>query len=271
MKRKLLMLNLALLTLLVAGGFELHRRVEQARSRYEILRRFEAAKEAPAYPSPQAPGRVRQADFLPIVDRMLFYQDRNAIVEVEAPVEKVVERPALPVLSGVMNLGDGPIALLADDAKSDPRPVQAGEKVGEYTFLGFSGDKLKLAWQGEEIEVSQDRLAAEPEPRGRSGSRAASSAGSTSSSPARRPAAANRRQSNRPEAKTQQAAADTRKTIGGRYNIGTEIRPGVYRADPHDDSPAGTEFEGYRKVVNPTPFGNQSWWVRKDAQQQQPQ
>ena len=266
MKRKLLLLNLGLLALLLAGGFEFQRRLEQARSRHEILQRIDSARETPPFPAPQAPGRVRQADYLPIVDRLLFYQDRNAIVEVEAPEVKVVERPALPVLSGVMNLGDGPIALMADDARTDPRPVEVGEKVGEYTFLGFSGDKLKLAWQGEEIEVSQDRLAGEQE----GGSRSAAAAGSSSGAAARR-SAASRRQTSRAETKTQQAAADTRKTLGGRYNIGTEIRPGVFRADPRDSSPAGTEFEGYRKVVNQTPFGSQSWWVRQDAQQQPPQ
>lgn len=262
-----MLLNLALLALLLAGGFEFHRRVEQARSRYGILQQFDAAKEVPQFPLPQALERVRQADYLPIVDRLLFYQDRNAIVEVEAPEVKVVQRPALPVLSGVINFGEGPIALMADDVKADPRPVNVGEKVGEYTFLGFSGEKLKLAWQGEEIEVSPDRLAGDPEGGSRAGSRSATAGGNSSTSAARR-AAANRRQATRAEANTQQPAAETRKIIGGRHNIGTEIRPGVFRADPKDSSPAGTEYEGYRKVVNRTPFGNQSWWVRKDAQQQ---
>lgn len=260
MKRKLTLLNLALAVLLVAGGFELNRRIEQADARYEILQRFDEPKETPALPSPEAPGRLRQADYLPIVDRMLFYEDRNAIVEVEAPTEAAVVRPDLPVLSGVMDLGEGPIVLMADSSKDMPRPVAVGEKVGEYTFLGLAGDKLKLAWQGEEIEVTQDSLAGEVEPRS-SGAR--SSSGGTTSA---RQAAASRRRAARAETKAQ---PDTRKEIGGRYNIGTEIRPGVFRADPRDSSPAGTEFEGYRKVVNPTPFGNQSWWVRKEAQEPQ--
>jgi hypothetical protein len=271
MKRKLMLLNLALLAFLVASGFEFDRRVEQAHSRYEILQRFDAAKQTPQFPAPQGPARVRQAEYLPIVDHLLFYQDRNAVVEVEAPEEKVVERPALPVLSGVVNFGEGPIALMADDSKSDPRPVKVGEKVGEYTFLGFAGNNLKLSWQSEEFEVSQDRLAAELESRPRAaGSRSAGPAAGGSSSPAARRAAASRRPTTRPEPSAQQAAADNRKTIGGRFNIGHEIRPGVFRADPKDTAPAGTEFEGYRKVVNPTPFGNQSWWVRKDAQQPAP-
>jgi hypothetical protein len=265
MKQKLLLLNLGLLALLLAGGFELSRRVEQARSRYQILHPFEAAKEAPPFPSPQTPGRVRQADYLPIVDRLLFFSDRNAIVEVEAPEEKIVERPALPLLSGVMNFGEGPIALMAEGARDEPRPVAVGEKVGEYTFLGFSGDKLKLGWQGEELEVSQDSLVGDPQSGSRSSSRPAGAPGGSPATAARR-AAASRRQA---ETKTPQAPADNRKTLGGRYNIGTEIRPGVFRADPRDSSPAGTEYEGYRKVVNPTPFGSQSWWVRKDAQPQQ--
>jgi hypothetical protein len=271
MKRKLLLLNLALLALLVAGGLEFQRRVTQARSRYEILQRFEAAKETPPFPSPQAPGRVRQADYLPIVNRLLFYQDRNATVEVEAPAEKVVERPALPVLSGVMDFGEGPLALMADNPRGTPRLVAKGEKVGEYTFLGFAGDKLRLAWQGEEMEIDQERLAGELERNTRGNARSGTGSSGSSSS-ARRPAANRRQQASASETKNQQQPqAQNRKTLGGRYNIGTEIKPGVFRADPKDTSPAGTEYEGYRKVVNPTPFGNQSWWVRKDAQQQQPQ
>jgi hypothetical protein len=270
MKRKLMLLNLALLAVVIAGGFEFQRRVAQGRSRYDILQRSGSAKDAPPFPSPQAPGRVRQADYLPIVNRLLFYQDRNAVVEVEAPVEKAVERPALPVLSGVMDFGEGPLALMADNPRGTPRLVAKGEKVGEYTFLGFAGDKLKLAWQGEEMEVDQQRLAGELERDSRGNARSAGGSGSSNAG-ARRPA--NRRQqASRSETKAQQQPqAENRKTIGGRYNIGTEIKPGVFRADPKDSSPAGTEFEGYRKVVNPTPFGNQSWWVRKDAQQQQPQ
>jgi hypothetical protein len=252
MKRKLTLLNLALLALLAAGGLEFNRRVEQANARYEILRRFDEPKQAPAFPSPEVRVRVRQADFLPIVDRMLFYEDRNAIVEVEAPEEKTVVRPDLPVLSGVMNLGEGPIVLMADTPKDYPRPVAVGEK-------------LKLAWQGEQFEVSQDSLAGELASNTSGG--AARSGGASGGGSAARRAAASRRRENRAETKSQ--PAETRKEIGGRYNIGTEIRPGVFRADPRDKAPAGTEFEGYRKVVNPTPFGNQSWWVRKDAQDQQ--
>jgi hypothetical protein len=263
MKRKLTLLNLALLALLVAGGLEFNRRVNEANSRYEILQRFDEPKEAPAFPAPQADDRVRQADYLPIVDRLLFYQDRNATVEVEAPAEVVVVRPDLPVLSGVMDLGEGPIVLMADSSKGIPRPVAVGEKIGEYTFLGLAGNKLKLAWQGEQIEVSQDSLAGETE---RGASAAARSAGGASGGSAARRAVANRRRAAVAETKAQ---PDTRKEIGGRYSIGTEIRPGVFRADPRDASPAGTEFEGYRKVVNPTPFGNQSWWVRKEAQDPQ--
>jgi hypothetical protein len=263
MKRKLTLLNLALLALLLAAGLEFNRRVNEANARYAILQRFDEPKEAPVFPPPQMADRVRQADYLPIVNRMLFYEDRNATVEVEAPVETVVVRPDLPVLSGVMNLGEGPIVLMADSSKDFPRPVAIGEKVGEYTFLGLAGDKLKLGWQGEEIEVTQDSLAGEVESR----TAAARSGGSSGGGSAARRAAASRRAA-RAETKTQ-APAETRKEVGGRYNIGTEIRPGVFRADPRDTAPAGTEFEGYRKVVNPTPFGNQSWWVRKDAQEPQ--
>jgi hypothetical protein len=263
MKRKLMLLNLGLLAVLAAGGLEWNRRVEQGRSRYEILHRFGEPKDAPVLPAPQPPARVRQADYLPAVNRLLFYQDRNAVVEVETPPEQVVTRPALPVLSGVMNLGEGPIALMSATTKASPRPVAVGEKIGEYTFLGFSGDKLKLAWQGEEIELAQEQLLGEINSGGRSESRPAAASGDPSAAPRR--GASSRPTARRPATKTP-APADNRKAIGGRYNIGVETRPGYFLADPADKSPDGTESEGYRKVVRKTPFGSQAWWERKDAQ-----
>ena len=262
MKRTLMLLNLALLALLVASAFELNRRVEQAASRYEILHRFSESKEAAVLPAPQPPGRVRQAEYLPIVNRLLFYQDRNAVVEVEAPAVQVVARPALPLLTGVMNLGEGPIALMAANAKASSRPVVVGEQIGEYTFLGFSGDKLRLGWQGQEIEVAQEQLLGEIDSAARTDSRS----GAPRKASAAGRSAVSRRPARKAESKTS-APADTRKSIGGPFSIGVEFRPGVYRADPNDSSPDGTEYEGYRKVVRRTPFGNQAWWVHRDSQQ----
>jgi hypothetical protein len=267
MKRKLLLVNLGLAAVLLAGAIELHRRIEQARERYTILQNGGAPEEQePAvFPAPQPPPRLRQADYLPVVDRLLLSQDRNAVVEVEAPAETVVQRPALPVLMGVMNLGKGPIALMAENSESMARPIELGGKVGEYTFVGVSGEKLKLAWQGEEIEVAQSELTTELKPMPRGARPAAGGPGGT----ARRPTAnRGRPTAQRPAASPAVPTPDTRKAIGGRYNIGTEIRPGAFRADPRDTSPEGTEFEGYRKVVRATPFGTQSWWERKDMPQQ---
>jgi hypothetical protein len=57
-------------------------------------------------------------------------------------------------------------------------------------------------------------------------------------------------------------------TLGGKYSIGREIRPGVYAADPGDGAPDGTTHQGFVKRVRKTPFGAQAWW-EKAAQGQE--
>jgi len=258
-RRKLMFVNAALLLILAVGLVEFWRQVEQANARYKIVEQFAEAKDLPSFPSPAPPQRVRPAEYMPIVERLMFYQERNPIVVVEAPPAPVVTRPDLPLLVGLMDLGDGPIALMSPDEKTASRPVAVGEKIGEYTFLGAGDQKISFEWQGETIEVSQAKLAGKPAVK-RKGRTAAASATAGS-----RPAAATSRPSAAAPASTaaKQVTSDN-SGPGGRYKFGAETRPGVYAADPSDDSPAGTEHNGFVKVVRQTPFGKQSWWQKKE-------
>ncbi len=252
MSRNLVLLNLALLALLVAFTTGLYRRTKDARQRYDIFERTGSGQGTPAFSRPAKPAAIRPSDYLAVVDRLLFSKDRNPIVTVEVPLPEVAARPDLPRFIGLMDLGEGPIALLASDSKAIPKAVARGEKVGEFTFVEAHEDSITFQWQDETIEVSQAELKGSPV-----------QAAGTSLTPRR--AAAGRPQPG------SSARLDPQREgrVGGRHNIGPELagRPGVYAADPKDTSTHGTEHEGFVKTVKKTPFGTQSWWVKKQQEQ----
>ena len=248
--KKLLALNVVLGLLVVWGAVELNHRIDQASDRYRILNPSQPPKEPPSFGSPQAQPKVRPAAHMSIVQRLLFSEDRNPDVEVEPPPAPApVVRPAFPRLAGVMELGEGPIALMSPDVETPASPVEVGEKVGEYIFLGSAGDVITLEWNGQKIEAHHAELkgGGGDSTRGRRLSRRRRGGGSdpfgalANSAPAK---------PKKPEG------------LGGKYNIGNEIRPGVYNGDPKDDSPAGTAFQGLVKRVQNTPFGKKTWWEK---------
>ena len=251
MSRNLVLLNLALLAVLVAGTTELYRRTKDARQRYDIFERTGSGQGTHAFSRPDKLAAVRPSDYLAVVDRLLFSKDRNPIVTIEVPPPEVADRPDLPRFIGLMDLGDGPIALMASAPNAIPKPVVRGEKVGEFTFVEAQGDSIIFQWQDETIEVSQAELTG-----------SAGQAAGTSANP-RRSAAG------QPQAASgARLDAQREGRVGGQHNIGSELpgRPGVYAADPKDSSPHGTEHEDFVKTVKKTPFGTQSWWVKKQQE-----
>ena len=246
MSRNLVVLNLALLAVLVAGATALYRGTMEAKQRYDIFERTELGQATGTFSRPAKPAAVRPSDYMAVVDRLLFSKDRNPIVAVKVPPPETVDRPDLPRFIGLMDLGEGPIALMASDSKATPKPVARGEKVGEFTFVDAQGDSITFQWQDETIEVSQAELKGSP-----------AQAAGTSPGP--------RRSAGTQPASSARLDPRREERVGGQYNIGPERagQPGVYAADPKDTSPHGTEHAGFVKTVRKTPFGNQSWWVKK--------
>ena len=248
MSRKLLLINVMLLGLLILGVTELVRQARGAQQRYALLDLI-PPKEAPAYPAPASPPRVRQRDYMPVVDRLLFSQDRNPVVEVEVPAVEIEQRPALPLLVGLMDLGDGPIAMMAASANGTPRPVVVGEKVGDFTFVAAQGETLTLEWKGQQFEATEAELngadGAEPNPKPRVQARASGRRRAAKSS--------TRLDSDRP------------KSVSTKYYIGPALsgQDGRRSADPADGVADGTESDGYTRRVHQTPFGAQHWWEKK--------
>jgi len=240
LKRKLLLLNLALVALAAAG-------IWQLRSSWQVEKRREQAtlhKAVKALPPPAvAPlatlPPVRPADYLDIAQKDLFTRDRNPTVVVETKAPPPKPMPPLPVFHGVLNLGDGPTVILSEKKTSPHRDFRPGEKVGEFTLVAVNSDEIVLEWDGKQIrkrlEELEDRSGA-----GTSAPAAASTANESAAAPPPPPPAASQ--------------------IPAKAEPGVDIGRGLHACVAGDTSPGGTVVNGLKKVVEPGMFGQQCWW-----------
>ncbi len=250
MTRRLLLLNALLAGMFILGAAELYRQVIEADGRYERLEAFTDPKQPPEFPAPADPSPTRPADFMPVVNRLLFSPDRNAEVVVETVEPEVDRRPPLPQLSGLVDFGSGPSALMTVDSAKPPVWLAVGDKVGDFVYEGLEGEDIKLKWKEESFTATKEQLSRPLEA-------------------AKRPAAA--RNTARPPraarpgqpAATAAAPADLA-GVGQDARIGPEIGPGRYAVVRGDDSPEGTERNGLVKKVRKTPFGSSTWWEKKE-------
>lgn len=237
MKRKLLLANLALLALCIAGAVHLRRAWIEAHAREQAVLR---KRIQPAPPSSTAPlaaiEPVKAAGYNDIAQKMLFSKDRNPTVVVEPPPPpKAVPMPALPLFHGVVDLGDGPMAILSEGPKGPHRDYQPGDQVGAFKLVAVSNEELVLEWEGQTITKQVDEILDR----------------STGAPPAPGPLAA-----------TAAAPAPppvTRVTTAPAAP-GSDLSAGVKACQPGDTSPAGTVADGMRKVIKSTPFGSRCFW-----------
>lgn len=250
MKRRLLLLNALLAGILVLGCAELYRQVIEADGRYARLETYTDPKQPPEFPAPADPNPTRPADFMPVVERLLFSADRNAEVVVETAEVEADRRPALPQLSGIVDFGSGPTALMTADSKP-PVWLAVGDKVGDFVFEGLEGENIKLKWKEESFTATREQLSRAPEPPRRTTN-------------ARTSAIRNPRAPQGQGSRAAAAAPTDLAAVGQDNRIGPEIGPGRYAALPGDDSPEGAEHNGLVKRVRKTPFGSSAWWEKKE-------
>ena len=234
MKRKLLLANLALLAFATAGAVHLRREWVEAHTREQAVleKRIQPAP-PPRMPAPAAIEPVKAAGYNDIAQKMLFSKDRNPVVVVEPPpAPKVIPMPALPLFHGVVNLGDGPMAIMSVGPKGPHRDYQPGDKVGEFKLVAVNNEELVLEWEGQTITKKVDEILDR------------STAAPPSPSPVAAAAAAPAPP--RPATPAPVEAADS--------------TGGVKACQPGDASPAGTVADGMRKVIRQTPFGSKCYW-----------
>ncbi len=241
MKRKLIWLNIALAGLIVAAGYKVRDEWSEEQRREQAVR-ANLVRPAPVKPVvvPPAPAPVTAGTYSDIANKMLFSQQRNPTVVVEVPAPPPPKpMPALPFLHGVMGLPSGMLALLS--AKPDSRSVgvHVGEKIGEFELAALSQDEISFHWEDKTVTKSvsemiyhtQEKAAAQPQQVAAVGAPPAAAA---------------------PKPSTPEKAKPAGEVPG--------LAGGIKNCTPGDTSPAGTEADGYRKVLKPTPFGNSCFW-----------
>lgn len=239
MKRKLLLANLVLVALGVAGAVHLRREWLDARAEEQAVLE-KRIRPVPAAPWPPLPPvtPVRPADYGEIAQKMLFSKDRNPVVVVEPPPKpKEVPMPPLPLFHGLVDFGDGPMAIMSEGPKAPHRDYQPGEKIGPFTLVAVDREELTLEWEGKTITKKVDDVIDRGAP-------------APAAAPAKQAATVH-----------PVPAAPPPPVVAKTPGIpGVDLPGGIKACQPGDTSPAGTVTDGMRKVVRPGPFGSRCYW-----------
>ncbi len=233
MTKKLWLLNLLLVAALALLARELRHNWRQAREREQkMLSKQVAPAAVPPVPAVPAPQAVQAVGYAEIAQQTLFSKDRNPNVIVDPPPPPAPP-PPFPKFYGVMNLGDGPEAILSEAQGRQQRSYKVGDEISEFKLAAIRNDELEFAWKEKTFvkKFSELREKAD-EPR-------QAEARTVSAPPPPAPARS-----------ITPAAAAPDKDIGG----------GMASCNPGDSSPAGTVVDGRRKVISATPFGQVCRW-----------
>jgi hypothetical protein len=229
--RNLLLLNLLLVALTALAGWQLRREWTAAQEREAALlnKTVEPAPPPPEW-EPPPPEPLTAAAYFEIAERMLFSRDRNPVLEVEAsPAPPPKPMPPAPVFHGVMNLGEGPIAIMSEEPKAPHREFRIGQSIGEFRLVGMTPREAVLEWEGKRV-VS------------------------------RREEAVERRDEPRQPAERTTAPPPAAPQVKAQTGPGVDIGRGVRACMPGDTTPPGTVVDGLRKVVSDSPFGAVCRW-----------
>ncbi len=236
MKRKLLFANVVLVVVVAAAFLHLRREWTESRANEQsvLTRRVPPAPAPPVSPLPAA-APARAAGYNDIAQKMLVSKDRNPVVVVEPPPPPpAAKMPPLPLFHGVVNFGDGPMAIMSENAKAPHRDYQPGDEIGPFKLVALNDDELTLEWDGQTITKKFDEILYRGQP-----PQSAASPTPTAATPAAAP----------PPPVTKAAAAP-----------GGDLSPGMKACQPGDTSPAGTVADGMRKVIRSSPFGSRCYW-----------
>jgi len=242
LNRKLLTLNVVLVALAIYAGFQLHGQWVAAKAREAAARSYRArpVPAAALAPLPQEPA-VLPSGYKDVAMNDLFDQSRNPNVPVEPPPPPPPPKPVppLPAFHGMMDIGDGPIAMMSRAGSSEQQEVRAGGMIGEFKLLDFNRQEIALEWEGKVIHKRVDEVADKS---------ATNQQGPSEIAPGTvLPGIVN----------TQAPQEGPKRDLGPGPDNGGGNRP----CQANDSSPAGTTTDGYRKVVIPTLFGNTCYWA----------
>jgi hypothetical protein len=244
LNRRIILLNVALLTLAGALIWLLHAHRSDARLREtKVLTQQASAKSVLAPPPPPPVRPVAPSEYLDVAQKTLFSKDRNPTAIIEPPPAKPAKPepplPALPKYHGQMDLGE-PVVFLSTGGDTQ-RGYHAGEEIGDFRIASFDQDKIAFEWRGRTVERSVADLA--PKEEAPPAAPAAPRSGAASVARPATPLASPPVPDNKPDP----ALGD---------NMGGGFRTCV----PGESAPAGTVIAGYKKVVSQTMFGQNCHW-----------
>jgi len=234
LNRKLILLNVVLAGLAVYAGLQLHDLwlASKARQAAQVKKPIKVSPAPPISPL-QPPPPVMASGYADIAQKMLLNPSRNPNVPLDPPPAPPPPKPmpALPIYHGMMNIGDGPTAILSMAANTPNLPIHPGEKIGEFKLLSVSRDGIDLEWDGKTVHRSLDEITIKSAP----------------------PPEA-------PPANVAATAPPAPPMIMQPTGPGADTGRGERLCNPNDSMEAGTVQDGYRKVVKPGPFGKICYW-----------
>ncbi|HEV2495147.1 MAG TPA: hypothetical protein VG204_18965 [Terriglobia bacterium] len=251
-RREQIVLLLGLIVLNALLAWDVRRLWQDYQQRTRWIHAATPPKSTPPATAPSQ-GALPTQSFAEIVDRNMFTPERTS----QSPKDEV-KAPELPVLYGTMSLGEGWFALMApgdQGASGFSKRVGVGEEIGGYKLISISGSRVEVEWNGKTFHID----AAD------SVRRARSVASAVRAEPVPTPARDSASASGGPRV----TMVGTPSSASGPVSSGTSRqRSNVASNGPPPgappDAPAGTVIGGKRKVVNPTPFGDQVFWVDAD-------
>ena len=234
MKRKLILLNIALVVLAAAASWQLRTRwLEGKAQERKVLAQSAKPVVAPPPPALETPQPAKAAGYSEVAQKTLFSRDRNPNVVVEVAPPKPV--PEFPVAFGIMNLGGNSVAILTTKQGEPSHRYSPGDKVGEFILTDVENDAIVLEWDGRQFRKSLKEL------------RAAAPAAPAAAAPA--------------AVAARTVVEPVRAAVAS-----PDPGPGAQTTEEHrdcqggDTAPAGTIRNGYRKVLVASPFGDLCRW-----------
>ncbi len=242
MNRRILLLSLALIALAGSMGWLLRQKWLDARAHEQaVLRQPARVRAVPPPPAPPAAAPVSPADYLEVAQKTLFSKDRNPNVVVDPPPPPKPDppMPPLPVYWGQMGFGD-PVVILTAAQAPEQKSYHAGDKIGDFKLIAFSGDSITFDWNGKQVERKVAELApkdAQPPP-------AASVAASAPAAP--------------PQVTSITPPTPQVSTVPP--TVGVDMGGGFRGCVAGDNSPAGTVAGGFKKVIGQSLMGPSCHW-----------
>jgi hypothetical protein len=229
------MLDVVLAAVAVYAGFQFHGQWLAAKARQTaIVNRKPGPLPPPQFtPLPAAPP-VLSAGYAEIAQKLLFDRSRNSTVVVEVPPPPPPKpMPPLPVYHGMMNIGDGPAAILSVNAGSPQMEIHPGEMIGPFKLVDVNTQEIALEWDGKIIRKTLDEIL------DRGTHQVVAEAITVG-----------------PGAPPPPVVQVVKSPLGP----GDDTGRGYKVCIPNDSTPDGSVVDGYRKVSIATPFGNACRW-----------